>query len=218
MPSKSSSKREHVRKDLLEKAKEDNKMQYEEKHKSHALKLKKEIAKETNAKILDVCTKYSTTSLLIHRKYEVQTDMSADMSVQGTRWQAEVSVRAPPLLILYLQSLNVSAAATWQAVIGQPLPRGSLLVASHCHVSGDMAVRRRSRPLSCRRSSRRSMMVNGSWAAVHDGGPSSTTASQRQSKVVNDGGPSLDHWSTTAGTWVEAATWTTQRVPRGKLG
>ncbi|GJX80395.1 hypothetical protein Tco_0328544 [Tanacetum coccineum] len=27
------------------------------------------------------------------RKYEVQTDMSADMSVQGTRWQAEVSVR-----------------------------------------------------------------------------------------------------------------------------
>ncbi|GKD20903.1 hypothetical protein Tco_1222606, partial [Tanacetum coccineum] len=26
-------------------------------------------------------------------KYEVQTDMSADMSVRGTRWQAEVSVR-----------------------------------------------------------------------------------------------------------------------------
>ncbi|GJU61192.1 hypothetical protein Tco_1238958 [Tanacetum coccineum] len=51
MLSKSSSKREHVRKDLLEKAKEDNKMQYEEKHKSHALKLKKEMAKETNAKI-----------------------------------------------------------------------------------------------------------------------------------------------------------------------
>ncbi|GKD20121.1 hypothetical protein Tco_1221824 [Tanacetum coccineum] len=68
MLSKSSSKREHVRKDLLEKAKEDNKMQYEEKHKSHALKLKKEIAKETNAKILDVCTKYSTTSLLVHSK------------------------------------------------------------------------------------------------------------------------------------------------------
>ncbi|GKF69560.1 hypothetical protein Tco_0202617, partial [Tanacetum coccineum] len=26
-------------------------------------------------------------------KYEVQTDMSADMSVRGTRWQADVSVR-----------------------------------------------------------------------------------------------------------------------------
>ncbi|GKG38117.1 hypothetical protein Tco_0457340, partial [Tanacetum coccineum] len=26
-------------------------------------------------------------------KYEVQTDMSADMSVRGMRWQAEVSVR-----------------------------------------------------------------------------------------------------------------------------
>ncbi|GKE44985.1 hypothetical protein Tco_1472269, partial [Tanacetum coccineum] len=26
-------------------------------------------------------------------KYEVQTDMSADMSVRGTRWQVEVSVR-----------------------------------------------------------------------------------------------------------------------------
>ncbi|GJT81340.1 hypothetical protein Tco_1055682 [Tanacetum coccineum] len=27
------------------------------------------------------------------RRYEVQTDMSADMSVRGTRWQAEVLVR-----------------------------------------------------------------------------------------------------------------------------
>ncbi|GKF98712.1 hypothetical protein Tco_0297495, partial [Tanacetum coccineum] len=26
-------------------------------------------------------------------KYEVQTDMSTDMSVRGTRWQTEVSVR-----------------------------------------------------------------------------------------------------------------------------